>query len=154
LNAQVTAIGDSVMLGAAGELARVFGVVDLDASIGRQVGPALQLLRERASVGALAPVVVIHIGNNGTFTTSQFDQMMDILGPERQVIVVNVNIPRSWEGPNNNVIAAGAQRYANITLVDWFAASNDLPDFFWNDKIHLRPEGAAAYADLIASQVH
>jgi hypothetical protein len=35
-------------------------------------------------------------------------------------------------------------------LVDWYAASADHPEYFW-DGIHLTPRGARAYADLIAT---
>jgi hypothetical protein len=40
-----------------------------------------------------------------------------------------------------------------VRLVDWRAASVPHPEYFWDDDTHLRPEGAAAYASLLASQV-
>ena len=39
---------------------------------------------------------------------------------------------------------------ANAVLVDWHAYASEHPEFFWDDEIHLRPEGAQAYAQLIA----
>jgi hypothetical protein len=50
-------------------------------------------------------------------------------------------------------LAEGVARYPNAVLVDWHAASIDHPDFFWGDGIHLRPEGAQAYAQLIAASL-
>jgi hypothetical protein len=69
------------------------------------------------------------------------------------VVFVNLKVPRDWEGPNNTVIAEGVARYPNTVLVDWHTASVDRPDFFWDDAIHLRPEGAQYYAQLIAAFV-
>src|SRR5262249_2559553 len=98
-------------------------------------------------------VVVVHMGNNGTFSAAQFDSMMQVLADVPRVVFVSVKVPRAWEGPNNAVIAEGVQRYANTVLVDWRATSVGRPDLFWDDGIHLSPEGAAAYAALIAAQI-
>lgn len=145
----VLAIGDSVMLGAVNQLAQVLGTVEVDAAVSRQASAVIDILRARS--GQLPNVVVIHIGNNGTFSEGQFDQIMQILGAVRRVVFVNLKVPRQWEAPNNAVIAAGVQRYANAVLVDWHGASSGRPELFWDDGIHLRPEGAAVYANLIAA---
>jgi lysophospholipase L1-like esterase len=78
--------------------------------------------------------------------------MMRVLSGVRRVLVVNVTVPdgKSWV-PNNEVLAEGVRRYPNsAVLVDWYAASADHPEYFW-DGIHLTPRGARAYADLIAT---
>ena len=67
---RVTAIGDSVMLGAAHQLAEDIPGIDLDASVGRQVSQAIRLLRERRENGQLGDIVLLHLGNNGVFTRS------------------------------------------------------------------------------------
>jgi len=51
------------------------------------------------------------------------------------------------------VLARVTQRHPNATLIDWHAASTGHPDYFWDDGIHLRPEGAQAYAYLVIAQV-
>jgi hypothetical protein len=147
---RVTAIGDSVMLGAAYALAAAVSGIDVDAAVGRQASAAVQLLRQRATNGELGEVILIHIGNNGTFTEKQFDQVMEIAGPDRRVVFVNVRLPRSWEESNNAVIAAGVARYANAELVDWHAATEGQSALFVNDQVHLLPEGAAYYVDIVA----
>jgi hypothetical protein len=93
------------------------------------------------------------MGNNGTFSAGQFDEMMQVLANVRRVVFVNLKVPRDWEGSNNTVIAEGVARYPNTVLVDWHTASVDRPDLFWSDAIHLRPEGAQYYAQLIAAFV-
>jgi peptidoglycan/LPS O-acetylase OafA/YrhL len=150
---RVTAIGDSVMLGAATTLAPAIGNIEVDAEVGRQVSTAIDILKAYRDAGRLGDVVVVHMGNNGTFSAGQFDEMMQVLANVRRVVFVNLKEPRDWEGPNNTVIAQGVARYPNTVLVDWHTASVDRPDFFWDDAIHLRPEGAQYYAQLIAAFV-
>lgn len=148
--ARVFAIGDSVMLGAAETLAAYVANCAIDAEIGRQSWTAIDVLRWRQSQGILGDAVVVHIGNNGTFTSSQFDEMMGILSGVPRVVIVNVKVPRDWESGNNAVFADGVARYPNAVLVDWHGASAGNPGLFWDDGIHLRPEGANLYASLIA----
>jgi peptidoglycan/LPS O-acetylase OafA/YrhL len=153
LDTPVTAVGDSVMVGASDDLARNLPNLDLDAQVGLQVPQAIKILQERRDAQQLNQVVVLDIGNNGWLTSDQFDQVMQVLKGVRRVYFVNLREPRDWEGPNNQVLADGVQRYANATLIDWHAATEGRSDLFWDDGIHLRPEGAAFYASLIVQQL-
>ena len=148
---RITALGDSVMLGAALELEKRFGSMDIDARVGRQPAAAIDVLRSYQAAGQLGPIVIVHIGNNGPFTANQIDEGMQLLADVRHVIFVNVKAPRPWEGPNNATLAQKVQQYPNAALVDWYAASHDRPELFYDDGVHLRPEGAKAYAVLMAT---
>ncbi len=150
---EVTMIGDSVMLGAAKEIQKNVSDLDFDAAVNRNVATAIDLLRARRDAGELGAAVVVHIGNNGPFSAQQFDDMMQILAGVHRAVFVNIKVPRRWEGPNNAVLAAGVRRYANARLIDWNTASADRPELFWDDGIHLRPEGAKVYAGLIVAQL-
>ena len=67
---------------------------------------------------------------------------------------MNVTVPPGVEDPvavpNNAVLADGAGRHPNAVVVDWYAASLEHPEYLWEDGTHLTPEGARAYAGLIA----
>jgi lysophospholipase L1-like esterase len=150
----VSAIGDSVMLGAAGELERqVPNLTYIDAEVGLQAAGAIDVLRWRQASGQLGEVVVVSIGNNGIFTAEQFDEMMGVLEGVPRVVIVNVNVPRVWEQPNNEVLAEGVQRYPNAVLVDWYSASVEHPEYFVEDGVHLQIEGQRVYATLIADAI-
>ena len=95
--------------------------------------------------------VVVQLGTNGTINPEDFDRMMGIL-QGRKVILLNSKVPRPWEEQVNQTIADGANRY-KATLIDWHTIASEHPEFFWDDGIHLRPEGAAFYAQLIAQHV-
>ena len=150
LEGGVTAIGDSVMLGAASALSAAVGQVTVDAEVSRHVAGVTERVRGHLASGALGTAVVIHTGNNGPMTARQFDDLMQLVGDRSPVVFVNVSLPRDWETGNNAVIRQGVARYSNTRLVDWFSASSGVAAYFGPDRIHLTPEGARAYASLIA----
>jgi hypothetical protein len=150
---RITALGDSVLLGAVAELEQVLGTFDIDAAIGFQAGNAIDVLRARRDAGQLGDIVLVHIGNNGIVTPEQFDEIMSLVVNVPKVVVVNVKVPRPWEAPNNSVLNAGVPRFPNATLVDWYGASVAHPEVFWDDGIHPRPNGARLYTDLIVAKM-
>jgi hypothetical protein len=150
---KVTAIGDSAMLGAVDALQQeIPNLVTIDARGSRQAPEAIGILRQLRASGKLGDVVIVHIGNNGIFADEHFDEMMRVLAGVRKVLIVNVTVPEghSWV-QNNEVLADGVRRYPDrAVLVNWYGASVGHPEYFW-DGIHLTPQGARAYADLIAA---
>jgi peptidoglycan/LPS O-acetylase OafA/YrhL len=149
----VTAIGDSVMLGAVDALAQVMPGVRVDGEVGMQASRALALLHGLHASDGIADLVVIHIGSNGIVRESEFVEMMQLLEGAERVVIVNVKVPRAWEHQNNNLFAKMVRQYSNAVLVDWHSESAGGSDYFWTDGIHLRPEGAAFYASLIAGEL-
>jgi peptidoglycan/LPS O-acetylase OafA/YrhL len=150
----VSAVGDSVMLGAAGQLEKdIPNLTVIDAEVGMQAYTAVDVLNARRAAGELGQVVVVHIGNNGTYTEEEFDQTMQALEGVRRVVFVNVNVPRVWEEPNNEVISEGVGRYPNAVLADWYSASVDHPEYFVEDGVHLQIKGQKVYAALIAEKI-
>jgi lysophospholipase L1-like esterase len=149
----VTALGDSVMLGAVETLPEeIPNLTVLDARGSRQAPEAIGVLQQLRASGTLGDVVIVHIGNNGIFTAEEFDQMMSVLSGVQRVLVVNVTIPDGHSYvPNNEMLADGVRRYPNrAVLVDWYTASYGHPEYFW-DGLHLTPQGAWAYANTISA---
>ncbi|MBN2622151.1 MAG: acyltransferase, partial [Acidimicrobiales bacterium] len=115
-----TAIGDSVLVGAAPALAARLGpAFSADAAIGRQMADAAALVADLAARGQLGQVVLLHLGNNGPFTAEQIDEVFAAIGPDRTVLLVNVLVPRRWEGEVNDQLAAAAGRHPNAVYLDW-----------------------------------
>ena len=146
-----TAIGNSVMLGARAALVQAIPGLQVDATVSRQLSQGTAVAQAKQAAGALGPVVVVHLGNNGGITAGQFDQLMGTLAGARRVVVLTLKVPRAWEAGNNAIIRAGVARYPNAVLADWQAVSAGRADYFWSDGIHLRPEGARAYATLVSA---
>jgi peptidoglycan/LPS O-acetylase OafA/YrhL len=150
---RVTAIGDSVMLGAVHALkSDIPKLTTIDARESRQIPEATRVLKRLRASGKLGSVVIFHIGDNGIVTDREFDRMMKVLSGTRMVLVVNTTVPEGYQfAPNNEVLADGVARYPNkAMLVDWHARSAGHPEYFW-DGLHLTPRGANAYARLISA---
>jgi peptidoglycan/LPS O-acetylase OafA/YrhL len=149
-----TAIGDSVLVGAADALAARMGpALTIDALIGRQMVDADELARDLAGRGQLGQVVLLHLGNNGPFTAEQIDAVFAAVGPDRTVLLVNVLVPRRWEGEVNDQLAAAIDRHPNAVLVDWRSIVTSEPGLTRSDGYHLTGDGAERFADLVVGQV-
>jgi hypothetical protein len=149
----VTAIGDSVMLGASPQLSVALGAVDIHAQVGLQASEGAEILRQLRAGGTLGEVVVVHLGNNGEFNAAELAEMMDELKDVALVIFVNLKVPRDWQDNNNRMLADAVDAYSNATLIDWHDQSEDQPQYFWNDGLHLRLEGALVYTARILEEI-
>jgi lysophospholipase L1-like esterase len=156
----ITAIGDSVMLGAANQLIAaadplyatptVPHVTTVDAAESRQFSAGVADIEQRKNEGSLGQIVVVQLGTNGQIDPGDFDHMMQLLADRQRVVLINAKVPRPWEDQVNGILADGAKRYKNAVLVDWHSYGGAHPEFFYDDGIHLRPDGAAAYAAFVA----
>ncbi len=147
----IVALGDSVMLGAAPQLLEVFGPgTVVDAVVGRTLWPVVGIVATMQAEGRLGERVVIHLGDNGGVDPDLIARTMASLADVDRVLWLTVKVPRSWEGPVNATLAAEIPKYPNARLLDWKALATD-PSMFYDDSIHLRPAGAAFYAELVRS---
>jgi hypothetical protein len=145
------AIGDSVMLGARTALKETGFRVDATESRQAYSGPAL--VRRK---GATLPAnVVVHLGTNGTFPLSTCKSIVKAAGPERRVFLVNIFVPRPWQDSNNAVIRRCNEAFAadRVHVIDWNRAAARHRDWFYGDRIHLKPAGGEAFARLLDDSV-
>ncbi len=144
-----TGIGDSVMLGARGVLRSTIPGIKVDAAVARYPGAFLGRIKKIRAAGLLADTVVLHPGTNGVIPESMMRQMLDLLDDRTRVVVVNDDVPRSWNDANNDVISTVVPDYPNAVIADWKSVSKGHPEYFVSDGIHLTAAGAHAYANLI-----
>jgi lysophospholipase L1-like esterase len=147
------AIGDSVMLGAKYELQRRgFNVVD--AAVSRQAATGPGLLRKQ---GAKLPRnVVVHLGSNGTYSKAMCRELVRTAGPQRRVFLVTIKVPRTYEGTNNVMLRKCASGFGpeRVRIVDWNWAATKNPQWLYADGIHLRPQGARAFARIMRNAIN
>ena len=137
---RLLAVGDSVLMGAADEVAATPGwTTTVDALGCRQptwrgdgcqavdIPSGLDALRSARANGLLGGVVVIHLGNNGPMSAAQFDQLMAEVADQRLVLALTLHEPRSFEAGNNAVITGAVQRWPNLRVVDWHACRPGSP---------------------------
>jgi len=153
-NARVTAIGDSVMLGAQTVLHRFLGDrLQMDANVSRPFSQGLDIVRELHDAGQLGDEVVVHLGTNGSIPEDQLDEMMRLLSGVQRVILVNTKVDRPWEAPDNDAIAAAVPRYPNAVLLDWHAMASEHPEFLVQDGVHLSTAGQLYYSLFVTSKL-
>lgn len=146
--AQVTAIGDSVMLAAAPQLIAVLPGIDVRADVGRQMADAPALAAALEQEGKLRPVVVLGLGTNGDFDPVVLQELTDVIGSDRRLVLITASGPRDWVGPVNAKLRTFAQEHENVELRDWERSAGEVTDFA-PDGIHPGPHGAQLYADLV-----
>jgi peptidoglycan/LPS O-acetylase OafA/YrhL len=151
----VLAVGDSVMLAAAPTITDVsHGHVIVDAAIGRQVPDGLDVLQRYRDSGAFMAVsaVVVHLGTNGAMSDELFHRLVDITAGVPRVVVLNVRVPKSWEGQSNAAIDGGVPQHPTMRLADWYTASAE-PGALGDDGVHPTRHGARIYSWIMLDQL-
>lgn len=134
---QITAIGDSVMLASSQGLSEVFPGIQTDASVSRSIMVAPELIGNALSAGSLRQWVLIGLGTNSAITPDQLDQIRNMIGPDRVLVLVNAHGDRTWIPPTNQVLADYAAAHPdNVVLVDWNATANANAQVLGSDGIH------------------
>lgn len=151
--ADVTTIGDSVMVDAEPYLVQLLPGIVVDGKVSRQLIKTPPVVAALKAEGELHRYVVIELGTNGPFTASQLRTLMHQVGPHRGFVLVNTSEPRPWEQVVNQVIDQVAATYPHTVLVNWYQAAQNIPQDFYPDQVHLMPAGAKYYATLIAEAV-
>jgi hypothetical protein len=140
--------GDSVILGIRYELGDLRNIGLINARVGRQVPELLEVLRrDKLSVGD-APII-FNLGNNNALTRTQVADVFAEVANQSQIIVVNTAVPRSWRDANNALIAEYAAANPRARVVDWATISQNRPEYFAPDGVHLRPAGITVYVAAI-----
>ena len=149
LGRQVTAIGDSVMLAGAMALDSVLPGIYIDARASRQMPAGIHVVRSLADSGRLRPVVVIGLGTNYIVTTGELNQLMQLLGPHRKLVLINTHVPDQWSKDVNATIAAFIRRHPSVVLADWFDTIKNRTNLLWPDEIHPELPGTKVYARMV-----
>ncbi len=159
---RVTFIGDSIMKGAVTNASikdldtifyeRISVLTDnanVEAEVARQWNEAPGIIRELKSQDLLGEVVVIHLGSNGVVDEELIAKTFEALGDTELVVVLNARVPKPWEGRVNSILEKEIPLYENAVLVDWRSVSNDYPEYFARDGVHLTKLGSQVYLDQI-----
>ncbi|WP_313509044.1 acyltransferase family protein [Enterococcus sp.] len=150
---EITAFGDSVMLDATADLQELFPQAVVDGDVGRQLYASPDLIKSLKDQGLLRDTVLVGLGTNGSFTEAQFDSFMSEIG-DRNVYWVNVRVPtQRWQNEVNRMLEKMADKYDNMTLIDWYDLSNSQESWFYEDRVHPNPDGMVEYVKLVAQTI-
>ncbi len=142
------AIGDSVMLGAAGVLSDRGYTVNAEKS--RQMIDLVPVMQQLGEAELFGDPIIIHLGTNGPITEETLNDFLAPLTGVPNVLLLNIRANRPWTVQNNALLSARDRPGDNIILVDWNSlANNCVGDCFASDGIHLSSDGQKFYADMI-----
>jgi hypothetical protein len=153
---KITAMGDSVMLGAAPQLKDRFGEDSyVNAEKNRQWYQGVTAVHVFKQQGRLGGVLIAHLGSNGPAKPEYIDAIMkEVKGISHHVVLVTVRVTKPWQDQVNQVIKDAAKKYPqSIVIANWYRMSEGHHDWFYSDGTHLTRTGAEQYTKLLAGSV-
>ena len=100
--------------------------------------------------GTVRDNVVLHFGTNAGVDEEKLRAVLDRLGPDRRVVVMNLYSSSTFVPGSNEIIARVAGEYPNVTVGDWHAAASAQPETLQSDRIHPDIAGMHVYARVVA----
>jgi hypothetical protein len=158
-------LGDSVVVGASLPLRRAG--IRVDAQVNRGFAGAVGIVRDYQRRSQLGDLVIIALGTSGGVKEDYVEPLMDLLSSVRNVVFVTPNTAGRQGGRvSREVLLATAERYPNVSIVDWWEISAEYRWFsegnkkvafedlyFYRDRIHLVSKGRRLFADVIIDEV-
>lgn len=152
-DAPVLFIGDSVPGDATDQFDQMFPNGHIDAKVSRQLTEGVERYNADVAAGYPHDVVVLHLGTNGPVHEGDLRNLLDTIGPDTPIYLLNIRTPDPLQDMNNDLYGKVDADYPNVTVVDWFSYSANHDGYFWDDGTHLRPEGAVAYMEMVREAV-
>ncbi|MET7074673.1 acyltransferase family protein [Trueperella pyogenes] len=147
---EVTAIGDSMVVASKTGLEHAMPGMGFVARSNLKWSDALGVVNNALAKGAIGRAVIVHYGTNaGVPDEHEVRKVIDALGPDRMVLLVNLYSASTFIGEANASLAKVADEYANVMLVDWHAAAAANPDLLQVDATHTSIAGANFYGNLM-----
>ncbi|MBP1327273.1 peptidoglycan/LPS O-acetylase OafA/YrhL [Leucobacter exalbidus] len=146
--ADITAVGDSVMLASAPELNTLFPGISIDAAVSRGMATGVELVGDAAAQSTLRHVLVVGLGTNGTVTAEELEAIQ-VAAAGHPLVLVNAYGDREWIPGVNETIDAFAAAHRGVVVANWNDDVAGVPDALAGDEIHPNPSGGEIYAASI-----
>lgn len=146
---EITAVGDSVMLASAPSLYEQFPGIVVDAEVSRSIWAGPDILNALAARGELRENVVVALGTNGPVDWDVLEQMSQVAGKDRNLILVNAYAPRDWIPEVNADLAAFADSHRAVWVADWSGSIAPHKELLAGDDIHPGEAGGDLFADSV-----
>lgn len=148
-------VGDSVPGDAEAEFYNTFPKGLHDCVIGRYPGDARSVLEGYIEQGVVGRVVVVAAFSNGEIADSDLDAMVEAVGPNRELYLVNTYNEDGYMEESNEKIAAFAAAHDNVHVIDWQAmVTPHLSTWLYGDGTHLREGTYRLYCGMILDAVY
>lgn len=142
----ITAVGDSVMLAASEALNTNYPGIYIDADVSRHYTAGMDVLRQLNDSGKLRKYVFLGFGTNGPAFPGQLEEMINLIGPDRQIFMAMPYGDREWMAQSRQDVLDAAKAHDNVYIADWCGHAQSHQDLLFEDGVHPMPEGAQEYA--------
>ena len=115
----------------------------------RSIYVAPAIIRSLISKDKLREVLVLALGTNGPIDREVLDEIRELIGPDRQMVVVNVQAPRNWTPGVNTTLSSFALYYRDVELANWHDAIQPSLNLLAGDQIHFGSAGATVFSATI-----
>nr|WP_321293983.1 acyltransferase family protein [uncultured Trichococcus sp.] len=153
-DADITFIGDSVLLSVADQLVTIFGQAVVDGAVSRQLYQTSVVIAALEKREQLHDTVVVFLGSNGTFTQTQMETFIKEIGTARNLFFLTTNVPRIWKDSVNEQLALAESNHSNVHILDWNAYSSGHNEWLLKDQVHPNPTGAQQLALFVAEEIY
>jgi len=142
----ITAVGDSVMLAASEALNTNYPGIYIDADVSRHYTAGLEVLQQLNDSGQLRKNVFLGFGTNGPAFPDQLEEMINLIGPDRQIFMAMPYGDREWMAQSRQEVLDAAKTHDNVYIADWCGHAQSHQNLLFEDGVHPMPEGAQEYA--------
>ncbi|MEO7754699.1 MAG: acyltransferase family protein [Terracoccus sp.] len=146
---EIDAYGDSIMVGSVHALDYYFPGIRMDARSNRRWADGLTAIKARGDGNRRA--VVLAFGTNAGVDEERVTDVLDTLGPDRMVVLVNLMGPFARIDRDNATLDRLAAVRPNVIVADWADAVRGHPDQLQSDRIHPSLIGAHLFAKTVRS---
>ena len=159
-SADVTVIGDSVVLSAEPDIYDAMPDATIDAAEGRTIVQALPMVKFWSSQGKIGKVLVLSVTANSTLMPGQLEEVLRALPADTKLVLATGYGPRTltWIDSSNNLIREFAQKNSSrVYIADWNGAITQAvrsdPSLMTSDGVHPEVKGQMLYARILTEAV-
>lgn len=150
--AEITAFGDSMLYVASPALRDDFPGIAIDAKSNRQWPDVVAAIETALAAGTVRDVVIIAAGTNaGLRDPAPLEQALELLGPDRRVVLVTIYHSSSWIGESNENMVAVAANHPNVVVADWYGTITQNLDQLQPDGVHPDMDGMYLFSDVVTA---
>ena len=144
---EIDAYGDSIMVGSLQALRYYFPGIRIDAKSNRRWSDGLAEVSARGAGNRRA--VILAFGTNAGVDEDRVEQVLDVLGPGRMVVLVNVMGPFARVDTDNATLELVARGHPNVVVADWADAVRAHPEQVQSDRVHPTIRGAHLFSKTV-----
>jgi len=159
-NPSVLIIGDSITVRAQPYEEKLLSNTHIDGQVSRAWQAGIDILNNLKNKGQLnEDIVVFALGTNGGASSQDVENLLNIVG-DKKVVLVTIYGTQSnlyYMNNTNQVFKDEANKHSTITIADWYALASKHPDWIENADPFVHPTiptGSEHYAQLIADTVN